>query len=348
MKRTAFTLTELMVVVAIIVLLVAILLPSLSQVPAFARSSLCKNNLKKLGDAFTMVSASDAMNEGMYRGSGSGKAVTPFPEGQEWPGVPKIAVSDSVIFRCPEEDPDESEGDMKDMFALMEYVNPYGQFPMNTTGSKAFLYVAQTGTDPVYGAYTEFLLQDDNNNGQFEKMAFNSWWDTDGYVRVYHSGHIWVPSEIPVPERANYPGAGGPGYPDRLNACPDVNIIHFRGKPAFGSDGHVQHHRGQKGKPGYKLDQWMPWLANYGISSEVYHYPFGTKALVLVDYPELMVDLDGQLTDVDKKLAEGARHLNKVNALWADGSVSTQMPLTISPSLNPEAWAPTGTPRTFQ
>jgi len=103
---------------------------------------------------------------------------------------------------------------VQDMFAQLEYRNQYGGFTMNTAGSKAVLYKSQTGTDAIGGPYTEFLLQDDNDNGQYEFMGFNAFWDTDGYVRVYHSGYVWVPASMPLEERSKYPGAFGPGYPE--------------------------------------------------------------------------------------------------------------------------------------
>jgi prepilin-type processing-associated H-X9-DG protein len=85
--------------------------------------------------------------------------------------------------------------------------------------------------------------------------------------------------------------------------------------------------------------EWMPWLTNYGISSSVWRYPYGTDSVVLVDYPELIVDLEAPL-EVDEKLNEATRHLNKVNVLRADGSVKTTWPTSISPRLYPEAWEP--------
>jgi prepilin-type N-terminal cleavage/methylation domain-containing protein/prepilin-type processing-associated H-X9-DG protein len=350
MKRKAFTLVELMVVIAIIALLVAILLPSMSSVISVTRAAICMNNLSKLGAAFALGSGTRAVSGGGGVGTGTGALVFPYPDSMLWPGVPKEAVADPVIFVCPEDVGKEGKartGNVQDMFALLEYRNALGSFKMNTVGGKAFLYISQTGTDTANGPFTEFLLQDDNNNGQFELMGFNSWWDTDGYVRVYHSGYIWVPSVIPPEEKAlRYPNAGGPGYNEQQNRCPfgEMNAIFFRGKPAFGTTGDVAESRGQKDRPGFKLKDWMPWLTNYGISSVVYQYSYGAKALLLVDYPEFIVDLEAPLT-VDTKLAGGigvggARHLGKVNGLWADGSVTANMPLNISPRLRPETWAP--------
>ena len=338
MKRNAFTLVELMVVIAIIALLVAVLLPTLASVTSITRATLCMNNLNKLGQAFALASGTRAVAGG--GGGGGTRAVAfPYPESLLWPGVPKEAIADQAIFICPEDDSKEKRGNVQDMFALLEYRNEWGSFKMNTVGGKAFLYISRTGTDAVYGPYTEFLLEDDNNNGQFEMLAWNGWWDTDGFVRIYHSGYCWVPASMPEEEKYKYPGAGGAGYPNSLNACGNMNQIWFRNSPAFGTNAQCNAYRGQKDRPGYKLGDWTPWATNYGISSVVYQYSYGAKALLLVDYPELIVDLESPLT-VDTKLTQGARHLGKVNGLSADGTVTANIPLNISPRFRPEVWAP--------
>ncbi len=53
-NRTAFTLIEVLVVVAIIALLIAILLPSLSRARDMTKSTLCMTHLKEFGNATSM------------------------------------------------------------------------------------------------------------------------------------------------------------------------------------------------------------------------------------------------------------------------------------------------------
>lgn len=54
MRRTAFTLVELLVVTAVIALLVAILLPALSSARKAARATVCLSNLRSLGQAMVL------------------------------------------------------------------------------------------------------------------------------------------------------------------------------------------------------------------------------------------------------------------------------------------------------
>ncbi len=56
-KRKGFTLIELLVVISIIVLLVAILLPTLQRVKKQAKAVICQSNLKQWGTIFAMYTA---------------------------------------------------------------------------------------------------------------------------------------------------------------------------------------------------------------------------------------------------------------------------------------------------
>ena len=327
MKRTAFTLVELMVVIAIVGLLVAIVVPSMSSVYSLARQTFCCNNLQRLGEAFTISSSGKAMR---LKSAGTSEIVSAYPKAMAWPTVPRDAIDEPTIYECPEEPVKKNAA--QDMFKLLEYVCPYGRFPMDTMGGASTFYISRVGEDEK-GVYTEYMLQDDYGNGQFEMMDFQGWHDTDGFVRVYHSGSIWIPSR--VPDTPEFTGAHGPGYPNRLNTCPDLNAIYYRGKPAFGAEGRTRNHRDKT----YPLPDWNVGGTNYGINSYAYRYAYGSKCVVLVDYPELIVEVDTAVK-TEELLLQSGRHLGKLNYLRGDGSVRTVRPMDLSPRLHIEAWDP--------
>jgi len=336
MKRKGFTLVELMVVISIIALLAAILLPSMSSVFSLARSTICQGNLRRIGDAFTTGSGGTA---GKISGSGSVRqTVMAYPRPLAWPEHPQDIVPDKDMYRCPEAPVKQGMGALKDMLQLVEYVCPYGHFPMDTMEGSALYYKSRRGEDDERGKYTEYMLQDDNGNGQFEKMEFHGWNDIDGFCRVYDDGTVWVPSSLPTTPDFSGAYVLTPGRLDGLNTCGDINLIHFRGEPAFGSEGRLKDHRGQY----YKLKDWKfsgTGETNYGINSYAQYYPYGSNAIVLVDYNELIVEVDKPL-EAEEILVQSQRHLGKMNYLRADGGVKATRAMDITPRLKEELWHP--------
>jgi len=87
MRARAFTLIELLIVIAIVALLVALMVPSFSKVKELARSAACVSNLHHLGGAFTLA-----------------LGTKPRPDPDQWPQCPQDAAPDAGIYLCPEAD----------------------------------------------------------------------------------------------------------------------------------------------------------------------------------------------------------------------------------------------------
>jgi prepilin-type N-terminal cleavage/methylation domain-containing protein/prepilin-type processing-associated H-X9-DG protein len=101
-KKIGFTLIELLVVVAIIAILAAILLPVLSKAREKARSALCMNNLKQLGQAMHMYLLDYDEYFPHYSARRLHRALAQYlnyPDAQYQYGGPR------GVFRCPSHRP---------------------------------------------------------------------------------------------------------------------------------------------------------------------------------------------------------------------------------------------------
>ncbi len=117
MKRRAFTLVELLVVVAIIALLLSILLPSLNKAREIARSAVCQTQLRSLGLASTMYGAdyNDRVPFASYVGNGSDQStiwafddiLQPYIGGKKFSDPSGIPEGSAIkVLQCPSDKSD--------------------------------------------------------------------------------------------------------------------------------------------------------------------------------------------------------------------------------------------------
>ncbi len=332
MSHRGFTLIELLVVIGIIALLVAILAPSLTNMIAVARTTLCSNNLARLSEAFAESRNKRLQRAGSTSVTGSAGL---YPPGVMWPGTPMDTVDEPEIYKCPE---DEVKMVVGGNLARAEYAIWAGRFTLETIGNGE-CYKSRRGSNAL-GKYTEYIMQDDpGTGGQYAQMSFNGWLDTDGGCRIYDSGQIYVFKDLredTVGCTPDWSGAGGIGWPNRMNTCGNQNDVLWQGVGAFGGDPRLQGHRGEM----HILQGWDNGETNYGINSYAHNYSGGGgNAIVLVDYQQGVVDVDSPVP-TEEMLLDSARHLGRVNVLWSGGSVTTVSPMAVSPRLQRRAWAP--------
>lgn len=101
MRRHAFTLVELLVVIAVIGLLVALLLPAVQAARNSARRTECRNNLRQVGLAFEQYLQTRGSNPEFPDAPRLPKSVNPLSK----PGLPEViggySEDSSELWRCP-------------------------------------------------------------------------------------------------------------------------------------------------------------------------------------------------------------------------------------------------------
>ncbi|MCE5325449.1 MAG: prepilin-type N-terminal cleavage/methylation domain-containing protein [Planctomycetaceae bacterium] len=380
MKRLAFTLVELLVVIVVIALLAVLVLPTSGNVMARTRMTVCANNLDRLGQAFVLAKDTP--------GGPSGKAS--YPEASAWPGVPANAVSTQAIYLCPEDvaygTPQAPaspmrEAPLKTKLGKLEYDCGIGRWPIDTflpspqvalfppqamlvvSVDPSFpimnLYSSIQGTDSR-GSYVDYHFEDDPTCRHINQsnLGFHSGqFDSDGTLRLYADGSIYVPwgtsdPNWPTVKTWIYNGVthtNGWNPADYLNTCGNQNDLFYKDKPAFGTDSVIRFHRGQW----TKVDGWggaapaaqddgsvVKISTNYAINSRIDRCAFNDPPIVLVDYKDTTIVDMDNTVTAETILLKSARHLGKVNYLKADGTVRTASPLEISPRLYPARWTP--------
>jgi hypothetical protein len=318
MKRSAFTLIELLAVISILMLLLALLAPSLDATWSLARATLCRKNLHRIGTGFAVAKTGEVTREGAQA-----NLVMVYPEWEQWPAVPFGTVPDPRLYQCPEGKRSPSK---KATLDHLSYVTPSG-ISVPLSGYQSEWYIARDGKDER-GAYREYLIQDDGAR-DVSRLSWHGWIDSDGLVRVYVAGWLWIMDHIP--QTSDFSGAWAPGAGP--TTCGDDNRLFLEGEPAF--EGSLKDNRGRM----FRINVAGATPTNYGINTCANKYAYGSKVLVLVDSEEL--DVDPEIPEETQELLnKSARHRGRLNFLTGDGAVHIKGPMEISPELHPEMWQP--------
>ncbi len=169
--RNAFTLVEMLVVIAIIAILAALLMPSLNRATAQARQILCANNLRQTFSALMQ-----------YADSNSGAIPTRGAESVGgWEGAcyyctvyPKTNVVSDLYWLCPSTPIPQMDG-----VVLKQTKQTYGTF-VGVASTKYNLMVQRIKTPSA----VPFTLDSLGTNG---KMSSIIWTALGGYIGMLHS-----------------------------------------------------------------------------------------------------------------------------------------------------------------
>ncbi len=343
-KRRAFTLAELIVVIAIIGLLVAILLPTLTGAVATQRQVECALHLEKIGQACATRMAS--------MGTGFNGQVAPFG----WQNTLRTFVSnDKTVFICPEDGnpaPDPGGG-LKGIcievfqggsFYWDVYLDQVDSdewiWKMSRTQYLEFMKVSGEGiTTPYKAVYQKTGYVEDSDPYTmyftFEDCAPGGGGDQDFYDVVLEVHYTESEIQFKVMVRASGMSFGlCKKDPDRKVLIPNLSLGATASTPFFG------------GK------------SSYGINSMSAKIPLAKRKLLALDYERTIAV--GSAYDEGTDRAEHlsywnptpqdpkapptfARHFGKSNVLFADGTVYLLSPQAINPN-NPlnahEYWDP--------
>lgn len=330
MKRDAFTLVEILVVIAVIALLLMIIMPTYQHAAALTRATLCRNNLHKLSTAF-----------GTHAGgasAGSVKGATSLPGADSWPAVPYSVCPVPTLFICPEKEERSIYTTPKNPMEGLRFTNSGSgawinqrgwDIPFTEEGRRvgidSCLYLGTRRGKDSRGDYIEVGI-DDN------VAVTTSYMDNDGHdglLRVYlePNGKVVIKlMKFNCGENQCVLYFGKPLFPDNLHTDPTDPFYGWLGP--------------SPSKNGMERELSRGMQCSYGINERSGALRYGDGRVLLVDYDKVIVNLSN--AEFPKLMSDAAkRHLGKLNMLLADGAVQTTTPIQLDPLLGgKKLWEP--------
>jgi prepilin-type N-terminal cleavage/methylation domain-containing protein/prepilin-type processing-associated H-X9-DG protein len=305
--RTGFTLAELMVVIAIVALLVAMLMPSLSSVYAVARQSLCANNLRNIRTAVATLAARDKI------------ARTGALGVEGWRGQLSAYDANSLeVMICPEGYTLSADWQRDDVL---------GKYALKTLSGSTFLYNMPLIPGPAC------RKENITNGGRKYNLSFEDQRTSTGAPTGDFSfaNPILTIELIGHDAKVTVAGGGG-GYNWHLVDTDDKVYLNDVMKAAGAMQG-----------DSVLLKEAVPLGGkfSYGMNSIVNDISPTESRILALDYPEEIARIAGADEVHDNWMTwvgtdgiyKFARHKGRCNVAMVDGSVVPMYPKDIDPTV---------------
>ena len=367
----AFTLTELLVVMAVLAVLAVLTVPAVKQIAAMGRRALCANNLHEIGQAYYSCKT-DQATKGIsaatfnpFQAQVSAQAIgAPDPEfsdvlrADNWAGVLKNYLGSSErAFMCPSFDPGSEFGVLPDI-RLRVYgdggaeksdydIYVTSAFPYWDHGPAKYCQsqpgIWRRNTAPAAEDFPEW--QSAVGKMQQYEPGDNpnvSWYmlETARYGDDYHAGGDmdWNDLVLKVTETNNsviiepYQLYGWAGQVYNL-VDPDSGTVYGSESESVGRDGNMGPF------------EFAKTTVSYGMNSQEALLSPGLDRILALDYGNRVCYTGPTVRDdVPWDALNAPRHFGKCNALYAGGDVKTHVPDEINPETSAEIynayWAP--------
>jgi len=339
-RRAAFTLVELLIVVAVVALLVAMLAPSLTTAREYARRARCAANLRQIYHVFHAGEDLQVPTSGAW---------IAFLRGKDAGGV----------LLCPSDSADESGGaSAVGMTGHMQEIDPPSSVVFDSVESCTTIHGFPEQDDYVLPSAVTVDVSEpgyyESNYNRTSKTipagtavdSYFVFFDPVGSQSSTSSGSITMGAEIvglivldatlnatdKVLGRAGTAYATGRGCrgfesgQERITLSADRRTLTINNFYSTFPGENV------------RILTLPGGMCSYGMNNQVPPSPRSTTQVLLIEYDKPVVDVDGEGHDDDFDDCFAPRHLERANVLFADGSVRAMRKDEIHPSRNPELW----------